>query len=1120
MTDLRQWLQDIGLARHVDAFVLNDIDIDIAPLLSDADLERLGLSLGDRIRFLKAAAGIGDIKSRNGETRHSVRPERRQLTVMFCDLAGSTELSTLLDPEDMRHVLSEYQKVCAQVIHRFDGHVAKYLGDGVLAYFGFPQAHEDDADRAVQAGLGLVQSVANAKIRPSSPDLAVRIGIATGEVVVGDSIEVDSAREFAVIGETPNLAARLQSAAQPGSVLISDLTRRLVRGGFVYSAPRDLALKGFAKPVRAWSVHATDPPLLRSPGALADTSSRLVGRQAELALLIERLDAAGSGDGQVLLLIAGPGMGKSRLSAELIESARARSISCLSFVCSQYHQNTELKPIAVWIEREAGIAPSSDPDSNLDRLEVWLAKRGVAAQAGLFAALLSLPTGRYSVADLAPRAMREKTLEVLERLLLSWEGLGPVALLFEDVHWIDPTSAELLKRLVDRVSGRRLLIHANARTGFGAPWSRLSQVTTLALNRLGTRDARRLIEQTAGSRKLSESVTDQIQTRAEGNPLFLEELTKAVIEEAADTVEGIQSIPATLRDSLMERLDRLGAAKEIAQAAAVIGHEFDDRILAAITPRHETTRQANLDRLIDAEIIVPKSGDAPTTYAFRHALIQEAAYHSLLKSTRRDYHRDIAEALERGVLPELWSGEPERVARHYADAGVFDRAIECWHSAGMRSAQRSANMEAITQLSEALVLLRKHGSESGPERADKELSLLIALGPSLMATRGWNAPEVHDVYNLAVKFGRKTGRSAEIFPAVWGRWLTAHAGGEAASARELLQQLFDLIKDRDDADLLLQAHHAAASTLSADCELLQALNHVDEGIALYSSDSHRRQATLYGGHDPAVCLQCMGALDHMVLGHASRAQQLSHAAWSLADTVEHAPSIAHAQCYRAELMQILDVPGSTAELAGCVMEIAIDKGMSQYTAWAKMMRGWSLATSGEADRGLGELEEGFAELRPTGVRYHLPHRLGMRAQTYALAAPQPQAIEAIEEALASVEQTGERWYEPELLRIKAGILAAAPLADLRAAATCLDQSLVTAVQRNTRLWEGRTRIDLAVLLAKQGRQQVAASIVGPMQAWGDDVDIPEMEGAQRLREKLAVSSKTTGGRRGRRLPHR
>jgi class 3 adenylate cyclase/predicted ATPase len=1015
---------------------------------------------------------------------------------MFCDLAGSTELSTRLDPEDLRIILAEYQKHCAEVTHRFGGHVAKYLGDGVLAYFGYPQAHEDDADRAVQAGL----DIAAHHLMGARSDLAVRVGIATGDVVVGDSIEIDSARELAVIGETPNLAARLQAVAQPCSVLISDLTRRLTRGGFVFSAPQELSLKGFADPVVCWTVEEPGCVPLRSASALLGVSSKLVGRQAELALLIDRLDAARSGDGQVLLLVGGPGMGKSRLSAALIETARSNTISSVSFTCSPYHQSTELKPIASWIEREAGIAPSEPTDTKLARLEKWLETYGARAHAGLFAALLSLPTVHYSVADLTPGALREKTLEVLEKLLLNRETSGPLFLMFEDIHWIDPTSGELLTRLVDQVNGRRLLIVTNARPEFKAAWARLPQVTTLALNRLGSHDATLLIRQIAGARKLTDTIVRQILARAEGNPLFLEELTKAVMEDSASDAAAARSIPATLRDSLMERLDRLGVAKETAQAAAAIGHEFDDRILAVVTLQDEAIRRRSLDHLLDAEIIINRGNESSTAYAFRHALIQEAAYNSLLKSTRREYHRRIAEGFESGVVPEVRESEPERIARQYSEAGMFDRAIEFWHAAGMRAAQRSANVEASIQLGEALELLRKHSPES--QRDEKELALLNALGPCLMATRGWNAPEVREVYEQALQLGRETGRLAEIFPAAWGRWLTAHAGGEAASARHLMQQLFDLIKNHDDANLLLQAHHAAASTRSTDCELSQALDHVEAGISLYSFDVHRHQAMRYGGHDPCVCMQCMGALDHMLLGHASKAEQLSQAAQALATEVAHDPSIAHARNYRAELMQILGDPRSTVVLADLVLETAVDKGMSQYAAWAKMMRGWSLAATGNIDQGLSELDEGVSALRATGVLYHFPHRLGMRAQAYAMAGPRVRAIEAVEEALQSVEQTGERWYESELLRTKAKILSGAPHADYRAAGECLDQALAIALERNTKLWEGRTRIDLAALLAKEGKHEAAASIIRPMRAWSGNIDVPELEAANRLHDQL------------------
>jgi class 3 adenylate cyclase/predicted ATPase len=1106
MNDIRRWLASLDLSQYGDVFAANDIDLDVVRLLSETDLEKLGLSLGQRKRFLKAAAALDEptkTSAQPSEAPTRGEPERRQLTVMFCDLVGSTDLSAQLDPEDLRDIIGRYQNACAAVIHDVEGHVAKYMGDGILAYFGYPRAHEDDADRAVHAGLRIVEAVAKLEVvsvTEAKPLLAVRIGIATGEVVVGDMLAADSSREAAVTGETPNRAARLQGAAAPNQVLVGDRTRQLTRRGFDWSGPLTLTLKGFDQPVRAWRVGGE-----RSQ-PLAAKSTRLIGRRSELALIAERLDAARSGDGQVVLLVGEAGIGKSRLTAAFLEQVGDQALR-LQYFCSPFHSSSELKPFADQIEREAGIVRTDSTADNLNRVAAWLARYDENSELGvaLCAGLLSLRgTADERLADLAPRAIRAKTLDLLEEHLLRLERRGPLVLVFEDLHWIDPTSAELLRRLTERVHAHRVLILANARPEFDAPWMRPPRAVVITLSRFAHRDAAALIEEAAGGRKLPPELVQQLLARGQGSPLFIEELTKSVTEALTERNAGsgldldtIRAIPVSLRDSLMARLDRLGSAKEIAQVCAVIGHDFDERLLPALIEPPGRDFKPELERLIEAQIIQRKPGEA-SSYLFRHALIQEAAYQSLLRMKRRDYHRKIAESLERGIAPELSEREPERVAFQYAEAALFDRAVQCWHRAATRAAERSANIEAVNLLREALNVARLHFS--GEERTRQELPLLIALGPCLMATEGWNAPEVRSVYEAAIRLAHESGRAAETFPAIWGRWLTAHAGGEAESARELLRQLFDVIGDGGDAHLALQAHHAGASTMCTDGELAATLKHVEATLALYDLRTHRHEAMRYGGHDPCVCTQCIGALAEMMLGHTARAHALSHAAQALAIKVDHAPSVAHGQWYRVELCQILDDPISTTELADNVLKIGVDKGMSLYVAWATMARGWARAKGGDRDRGLGEMEDGVAALRATGVVYHLPHRLGMRAQTLALAGRQAAAIEAIEEAVASVEATGERWYEAEILRLKALLVAAAPAADFRAAERCLEQAIATASRQSARLWESRARLDLALLLARQNRD--ARTVVGPVVAW-DDIDLPERERAKAMLEKLA-----------------
>jgi predicted ATPase len=654
------------------------------------------------------------------------------------------------------------------------------------------------------------------------------------------------------------------------------------------------------------------------------------------------------------------------------------------------------------------------------------------------------------------------------------------------------------------------MLLVTARPELEARWTRHPYVTLLTLSRLGHRDAAGLAAAVLSDRTLPEDFVKQLLLRAEGNPLFIEELAKSVVE-ALRAEDGaatdsrhldrlLHVVPTSLRDLLAERLDRLGPARETAQAAAVIGQEFDERLLGAITGSGEQGKR-HLAQLIESQVVVWRGADMATSYAFRHALIQEAAYQSLLKRERRSLHQRIAESLERGVVPELAEREPERIAWHYAEAGIVDRAIDGWHQSGIRAAQRSANIEAIRQLSDALALVRQQ--PAGPARAGTELSLLVALGPALQATGGWGALKVREVYDSALALARETGRAAELYPALWGRWLIAHASGEAPFARELLAQLAEIADELGNADLRLQLYHAAGSTHCTDAQFSSAMTEVEACRASYDLERHRHQAMRYGGHDPCVCTTCIGALTQFITGRDAPARRWSDEALDLATRIAHAPSVAHAQIYRAELCQIRGEVDASLTLADSVLAIGTEKGLSHYVAWAKMTRGWALTRQGDADSGLVEIEDGLAALRRTGVRYHLPHRLAMRAQAYAAAGRAAKAVDAIEEALAAVDLTGERWYEAEVRRSKANILVEAG-ADASGIEALYAQAVALAAEQGARRWECRARIDLAHWLAGRSRIAAARDVLAPTQQWGAEVDLAERRDAAELLVRLPV----------------
>ena len=694
--DVGVWLRGLGLGQYEPAFRDNAVDEEVLPELGEGDLEKLGVLLGHRKKLLKAIAALSGRTvpmakpvpepqpggtTASGSVAASSEAERRQLTVMFVDLVGSTELSARLDPEDMGAVIRAYHECCAEVVRRWAGHVAKYMGDGVLAYFGWPQAHEDDAERAVRAGLELVENVAGLDT-PAGEDLAARVGVATGVVMVGELIGEGASQEQAVVGETPNLAARLQSLVGPGTVVIAASTRRLLGGLFALNDLGPVRLKGFAEPLAAFRVEGEGGAEGRFEALHGHRIIPLVGREHELAILLERWSWAKEGDGQVVLLSGEPGIGKSRLLRALRERLTGERYTPLTHFCSPYHTNSALYPVIGLLERAAGFAPEDGAEQRLDRLEALLTRSTdrLHEAVPLVAALLSLPTGRrYPPLELGPQQLKQRTLAILVDQLAGLAAREPVLAMHEDVHWVDPTTLELLDLAIERVRSLPVLIVITYRPEFTPPWSGQAHVTTLPLNRLGRRQGAAIVERITNGKALPGEVLDQIVARTDGVPLFVEELTKTVLESGLLTDVGDRyelagplpplAIPATLHDSLMARLDRLAPVKEVAQTAAVIGREFSHDLLAAVSPLFEVDLSAALDQLVQAELVFRRGMPPDTTYTFKHALIQDAAYQSLLKSKRQHLHAKIADALK-DRFPDIANTEPEVLAHHHTEAGT------------------------------------------------------------------------------------------------------------------------------------------------------------------------------------------------------------------------------------------------------------------------------------------------------------------------------------------------------------------------------------------------------------------------------------------------------------------
>src|ERR1700739_3870904 len=777
--DVGGWLRRLGLEQYEAAFRENKVDDTVLPSLTAEDLKELGVgSVGHRRKLLDAIADLraeastltppSDLPLVTDKATQDTA-ERRQVTVMFSDLIGSTALSARMDPEDLREIISAYQRCVAKTVRRFGGFVARYLGDAVLIYFGYPQAHEDDAERAVRAGLALIDAVATL---PVPEPLQVRIGAATGMVVVGDLVVSGEAQERSIVGETPNLAARLQAIAEPNRVVIAEATRRLIGSLFELRdlGPKDL--KGIAGPVKPFAVLRVSSVASRFEAMHPGVLTALVGREEELELLLRRWAKAKTGEGQVVLLSGDAGIGKSRLAAALMEALAAEPYTRLRCFCSPQHTDSAFYPIIGQFERAAGFVHGDTSQAKLDKLDALLAQTSTSRQdAGLLAEMLSLPNdGRYPALEPVPEQRRQKPLEALGLQLEILARSSPVLMIVEDAHWGDPTSLETFGRTVDRIASLRVLLIVTFRPEFEASWVGQPHVTALALNRLGHREVGAMIDHVIGNRPLPANIRMDIIERTDGIPLFVEEMTKAVLEaggelEAMQTVAAVPTpalaVPASLHASLMARLDRLGPAKELAQIGAAIGREFSHGLMAAVAGKPEAEVQPALDRLVAAGLLFRQGSPPHATYLFKHALVQDAAYGTLLRGPRQELHARTACALEQ-YFPDLIERQPELLAHHCTEAGLIEKAAGLWGKAGQRSLDRSALVEAAAQLTRALSQIAT--LPGTPALRQEEMKLHVAFANSLMHTKGFAAPETKaalDQARLSIEQAEALGEPSE-----------------------------------------------------------------------------------------------------------------------------------------------------------------------------------------------------------------------------------------------------------------------------------------------------------------------------------------------------------------------
>ena len=1118
--DIDGWLRGIGLAEYAEMFRANDINIDLLGQLTNDDLKDIGVvSLGHRKKLLEAIAERAGAVSVSPEPALSEpqaqdSAERRQVTVMFSDLVGSTALSGQMDPEDLRELISAYQTCVAETVRRHGGFVAKYLGDGVLVYFGYPQAHEDDAEQAVRAGLETIAAVTALKMLVP---LQTRVGIATGLVVVGDLIGSGQAQERGIVGETPNLAARLQGVAEPNMVVIAEGTRKLLGNLFDLEDLGQKELKGIAGATRAFAALRAGSAESRFEALHASGLTALVGREEETELLLRRWSKAKGGEGQVVLLSGEAGIGKSRLTAALLERLAGEPYTRLRYFCSPQHTDSAFYPIIGQMERAAGLSRDDTAAVRLDKLDALLAQSSASPQdAALFAELLSLPNdGRYPALNLAPEQRRQKTLEAFGSQLEVLSRVRPVLMIFEDAHWTDPTSLEAFGRTVDRIRPLRVLLLATFRPEFVPPWIGRPHVTSLTINRMAERDVDAIIDLVAGNKPIPESVRKDIIERTDGIPLFVEEMTKAVLEAesegsakhlAASVPSPAHAVPASLHASLMARLDRLGSAKDVAQIGAAIGREFSHALLAAVAGKPGADLGSALDRLIAAGLLFRQGVPPQATYLFKHALVQDAAYGTLLREARRGLHARIAEVLE-GQFTEIAKNQPELLARHCTEAGLTEKAAGLWGKAGQRSLERSALVEAVEQLTRAIGLIAALAPTPALRR--EEIKLQVALITPLLHVKGYAAPETKaaaERANLLIEQAKALGEPLEdpllLFSVLYGVWVANYIAFNGDAMRELAAQFLVLAEKQGSVVPLVVAHRMMAVSLLCTGDIVQARVHSDQAAALHNPAEHRPVATRFG-QDPGVSILAYRSLGSWLLGYPAASLADVESAVKAAREIGQAATLMFALTHTA-LTHLVSrnyaaAKGEAEELAA----VAGDKGAFFWKAIGTMAQGWVLALTGKASDAADLLTSGFGAFRSTGSTLWMPLHMSCLAIAHRDLDRFDEAWRCIGEATTAIETTGERWYEAEVLRVAGEIAMMSPERDTAKAEMFFDRALAVARQQQARSWELRAAMSMAQLWRDQGQRDKARDLLAPVYGWfTEGFDTLDLKDAKALLDDL------------------
>jgi class 3 adenylate cyclase/predicted ATPase len=1023
---------------------------------------------------------------------------------MFCDLIGSTALSSRLDAEDLREVIRSYQACVAATIERFEGFIARYVGDGVLIYFGWPEARETDAERAVRAGLAVAAVVSQEPVGGEA--LHVRVGIATGLVVIGEPIGSGDSRQQTAVGETPNLAARLQGLAGPDQVVIDAATRRQIGGLFECQDLGTVGLKGLPVAVPAWQVLG-EGRLESRFEALRPGTTSLVGRDEEMELLLRRWSQAKAGNGRVVLISAEPGVGKSRLAEALAQRIAAEPHTRLRFFCSPHHQDSALYPVIAQMERAAGFQHGDEPAARLAKLQALLAATAPSAEGvALVAELHSLPSVDVGPSlDLTPQRRKDKTFEALLRQVECHARQQPVLMIFDDLHWIDPSSRELLDRVIERIGDWPVLLLAMFRPEFQPPWSGQPHVTMLTLARLDRRDTAAMVANVAGNARLPAEIMEEIAERTDGVPLFVEELTKAVLEAGAQASVALStlphpgtSVPATLHASLMARLDRLGSvAKEVAQTGAAIGREFGFELLASVAadlPQPQLLTA--LDRLTHAGLLFVRGTPPQSGYTFKHALVQDAAYGTLLRSRRQRLHRRIAATLE-DRFPEIVLGQPALLAQHCLSAGLEEKAVDYWLKAGQQALARSATIEAVAQLRRGLEVLSR--LPEGPWRQQQELDLQIALRPALTATIGQGAADVGKTLARARALAEQLDRSEYLVPLSLGQWAFHCARSEHRLTLSLAEQIEKIGEVQNDAAALLQGCRLQGMSRWFLGELVASLAALERCLGF--SNPLYRAIGAGVSDDPYPIMLAQLAMTLACLGYIDQARSRQSEALSEARALKHAATLALVLIY-ANMMASITCSRELQRHAEELRTLSIEHGFRLWSSFATVYCGRSLISLGQAREGLALVTQGLAEHRAAGAIFNTPLHLALHAEAHAMLGRPVEGLICLAEAVQFVETTEERVCEAELHRIRGDLLNA--IGDKSEVERHYRQAIAIAERQSAKLFELRASTSLARLWRDQGRWAEARDLLGPIYNWfTEGFDAPDLQDAKALLGELA-----------------